>query len=101
MEVFTEHFEIGIIEVVSGAARGADIAGERWAEERDIPVKQFKADWDKHGKAAGPIRNAQMADYADCLVAVWDGQSKGTRSMIEYAVQRGLLVYVLRIGKGG
>ena len=72
-----------ITEVVSGCARGADTLGEFYANEQSIPVKQFPADWDKHKRASGPIRNRQMAEYADCLIAVWDGSSRGTKNMID------------------
>ena len=72
-----------ITEVVSGCARGADTLGEFYANEQSIPVKQFPADWDNHKRAAGPIRNRQMAEYADCLIAVWDGSSRGTKNMID------------------
>lgn len=43
--------------------------------------KEFPADWKAHGKAAGPIRNKQMAEYADALLLIWDGESKGSASM--------------------
>jgi Protein of unknown function (DUF2493). len=69
-------------EVVSGTARGADTAGEAWAEHHGVPVERFPADWDEHGKSAGPIRNQEMADYADAVVAIWDGKSSGTHNMI-------------------
>lgn len=69
-------------EVVSGCARGADTLGERWANENKIPVKRFPADWKTYGKRAGYIRNRQMGEYADNLIAFWDGQSKGTEHMI-------------------
>jgi len=81
-------------QVVSGGARGVDALGEAWAKDRAIPVKVFPADWNKHGKAAGPIRNQEMADYANALVAVWDGKSRGTKDMIDRACKCGLLVYV-------
>jgi len=71
-----------ITEVVSGTARGADYLGEEYANENGIPIKSFPADWENYGKAAGPIRNRQMAEYADVLIAVWDGKSKGTNNMI-------------------
>ena len=54
------------------------------------------ADWERHGKAAGPIRNAEMADVSDALIAFWDGQSCGTKSMIELAKRKGLQVAVVR-----
>lgn len=72
-----------ITEVVSGTARGVDTIAENIAATKGYPVKLFPADWDKYGKPAGAIRNKEMADYADALIAVWDGESKGTRHMIE------------------
>ena len=57
-----------ITQVVSGGGRGIDTVGEEWARARRIPVKRFMADWEELGKAAGPIRNQQMADYADALM---------------------------------
>lgn len=76
-------FPEGITEVVSGGARGIDQAGEWWAATKGIPVKVFCADWAVLGKGAGMHRNVEMAKYADCLVAIWDGKSSGTKHMIE------------------
>ena len=72
-----------ISEIVSGGAKGVDSVGESIAKAFGIPVKKFPADWDKHGKVAGFIRNKEMADYSDALIAVWDCRSKGTKHMIE------------------
>jgi hypothetical protein len=72
------------IEIVSGTARGADQLGEKYAIEREYPIKQFPADW-SIGKSAGYIRNEEMAKYADALIAFWDGKSKGTEHMINLA----------------
>ena len=83
-----------ITEVVCGDASGADTFGANWAKARDIPVKYFRPDWKQHGKAAGPIRNGMMADYAEALIAVWDGTSPGTQNMIKEAERRKLRVYV-------
>ena len=85
-----------ISEVVSGGAKGVDQMGEEWAERNSIPVKQFKADWKTYGRAAGPKRNEQMAEYAEALLAIWDGQSKGTANMIKNAEKQGLTVHVFR-----
>jgi hypothetical protein len=71
-----------ITEVVSGVATGVDALGERWATENNIPIKKYVAYWKKFGYAAGPIRNKQMAKYADGLLAIWDGKSPGTKNMI-------------------
>lgn len=83
-----------ITEVVSGGASGADALGEEYAKHIGIPLKIFEADWNKHGKAAGPIRNREMASYADALIAFWDGVSSGTMNMIQEARNAGLKVYV-------
>lgn len=82
------------ITVVCGKARGADTLGEQYAKERGYSVKYFPADWDRYGKAAGYIRNEEMAENADALVAFWDGKSRGTRNMIEIAKERGLRIRV-------
>ncbi len=82
------------IEIVSGAYKGADLLGERYASERNYPIKQFPADWRRYGKSAGLKRNTEMASYADALIAFWDGESKGTKHMIELATQAGLKVKV-------
>lgn len=83
-----------ITEVVSGTARGVDSIAESIAATKGYPVKLFPADWDKYGKPAGAIRNKQMAEYADALIAIWDGQSKGTRNMIETMNQTGKPVFL-------
>jgi hypothetical protein len=88
---------VAITEVVSGRARGVDLYGEQWAEENDIPIKKFPADWVKFGKRAGPIRNVEMADYAEGLIAIWNGTSRGTKHMIETARKKGLIVYVYEV----
>lgn len=84
--------------IVSGAAQGVDTLGERYAEENNIPIERYKADWQKHGKSAGYIRNAVMADNADALVCVWDGESKGTRHMIGLAMKKKLRLNLILEG---
>lgn len=86
-----------ITEVVSGHARGVDQLGEDWAREHGVHYTLFPADWNKYGKAAGPRRNEQMAKYADALIAVWDGQSRGTGHMIRTMKNMEKIVYVKRI----
>jgi hypothetical protein len=82
-----------IATVISGAARGADLAGERWASANGISCELYPADWDKYGKKAGAIRNQQMADVADALIALWDGQSRGTADMIRRMKDKPTIVY--------
>jgi hypothetical protein len=84
------------VEVVCGKANGADTLGEVWALDNGISVRYFPADWDKHGKKAGYLRNEEMAKYADALLAFWDGKSKGTKHMIDLAKKHKLKVKVIR-----
>lgn len=87
-----------VTEIVCGKARGADTLGEKWGKSKDIPVKYFIPDWNGLGKKAGYVRNRDMGDYADALVAFWDGKSKGTKGMIDYATKKGLKVTVFEYG---
>lgn len=82
--------------ILSGHASGADTLGENFAIDHNLQCELYPADWKRHGKAAGPIRNAEMAEVADALIAFWDGQSHGTKSMIELAKRKGLQVAVIR-----
>jgi len=98
-----------ITEVVSGGAKGVDLLGEKYAEGEKIPVKVFKPLWKdieapgaivksnaygKYNAKAGIDRNEQMGDYADGLIAVWDGYSKGTKHMMGYMKKLGKKVFV-------
>lgn len=82
------------ITIISGKAKGADTLGERYAQERGFKISAYPADWDQFGKSAGFIRNKQMAEEADALIAFWDGASKGTASMIDLANKKNLIVAV-------
>ena len=76
--------------ILSGCASGADSLGEQFAMEYQLQCRFFPAQWKKYGRAAGPMRNRQMAQAADGAVVFWDGKSKGTRSMIGYLRQMGV-----------
>jgi len=82
-------------EIVSGGARGVDWCGEQYARKHKFPLKVFKADWETHGKKAGILRNIEMGNYADALIAIWDGKSRGTKHMIDYMtkLQKPVFVY--------
>jgi hypothetical protein len=82
-----------ITEVLCGGANGVDACGFSWGRETGIPVKLMLPDWDTYGKAAGPFRNEAMAEYADALILVWEGKSKGSASMKRIAKRRGLRIY--------
>lgn len=83
-----------ITSVLSGCANGPDTLGERWAKENDVHVEYYPANWNKDGGYAGLIRNRQMADNADAVIAVWDGKSTGTKDMIDVARRKKLSIHV-------
>ena len=83
--------------VICGDARGADTLGRMYAQEIDIPCERYPAQWDVYGKSAGYRRNEQMAGKAEALIALWDGQSKGTKHMIDIARRRGIPVFIYRV----
>lgn len=87
------------IEIISGHCSGADMLGEEFANTYGYNLTCFPADWKTHGRAAGPIRNRQMAEYANefgtgILIAFPLGESRGTQSMINEARKIGMGVYV-------
>lgn len=84
------------IVIICGMAKGADMLGARYAKERGYHIRYFPAEWEKYGKRAGIIRNEEMAKNADALVAFWDGESAGTKHMIETAKKYNLAVRIKR-----
>lgn len=83
-----------ITEVISGGARGSDKLAEQWAAINGLPCVIFLPEWDEHGKAAGILRNKEMVEYAEALIAVWDGKSKGTADSIKKAEKKGIPHYI-------
>jgi len=96
LDALTVNMDKADIEIVSGCANGADSLGELWANEFSIEVVRFQAMWQQYGNGAGPMRNLQMAEYGTHLVAFWDGESRGTKNMIDLAEQHNLEVRVIR-----
>jgi hypothetical protein len=90
-EVLINHTDV---EIVSGGADGADKLGELYAKDFGYQLKRFPANWNKFGPSAGMIRNREMAEYADTLIAFWDEKSKGTGNMIKVAKELNLNVNV-------
>lgn len=83
------------IVIVSGTAKGADLLGEKYANDNKLLIKRFVPDWDI-GKQAGHIRNADMASYADACILFWDGVSTGTASMKKMAENKELQLRVIK-----
>jgi hypothetical protein len=86
------------IEIVSGNHyKGADKLGIQYANEKGFDLIRFPAEWNKFGKAAGPIRNKKMARYADALIAFWDGKSRGTKNMIQNAKTEQIRLKIIQL----
>ena len=99
---FVDSLEIEITEVVSGRARGVDRLGERYAKENEIECMMFPAEWGTYGRAAGPIRNKQMADYVGeegALIAFLAEGSKGTASMISIAEKQNIQTFIAPVAQ--
>lgn len=77
--------EFHITKIVSGGAQGADSLARKYAQEKNILLQEFKPDWQTYGKAAGMLRNTDIVNACDMLVAFWDGVSPGTRDSIKKA----------------
>jgi hypothetical protein len=92
-------FDGEITEVFSGTAYGADQLGENWANDYGIPVHRFPPQWHLHGRAAGPLRNQQMVDLADALVAFkTHDDSRGTNDVVDRARKKGIPTIVVVTG---
>lgn len=85
---------LDITEVISGGAIGADYLGKYYANEYNIKYTEFPADWDKHGKKAGYLRNIDIVNAADIVLAFWDGKSKGTKHSIDLARKQNKLCVI-------
>lgn len=88
-----------IREIIEGEARGADSLAREYAERHGLVCHKFPALWDQHGKAAGPIRNAQMLREGnpELVVAFRGVNSRGTQNMINQAEKAGVPVYIVEI----
>ncbi len=89
------YIPVNITELVSGGAHGVDYFANAAAEILNIKMICFLPEYSKFGKAAPLIRNRQICDYADCVLAFWDMKSKGTRSVISYCLKQRIPVRVI------
>ena len=83
------------IVIISGGAIGVDTLGLKYADKRGYKTRVFIPNWHEHGKSAGFIRNTEMSENADALIAFWDNKSHGTKHMIDTAKKKGLIVRVI------
>lgn len=91
---------ISITAIIEGTSRGVDRLASRYAQVHDIENIRVPADWKTYHKAAGPIRNRNMLEMGDALLALWDGASRGTMNMIKAATRKGIPVTVVHVSSG-
>jgi hypothetical protein len=91
------HRQTPVTKRVSGNAAGIDRIAEEWANSKEIPVHRCFPNWRQYGRGAGVIRNKEMVDISTCVLAFWDGRSRGTRSAIDEANRKNKLKKVLLV----
>ncbi len=82
--------------VLSGNAPGADRLGERYAQEHGLDYKIIPSEWEKHGLKATMMRNEVLLKAADCIILFWDGESKGSKHMLDIALRAKKLLAEVR-----
>lgn len=97
LESFEEYLPQDVTEIVSGGARGIDSCARRYALERGIKFTEFLPEYDKYGRCAPLKRNLRIIDYADEIIAFWDGQSRGTGYVIRQCEKRGKKITVFSV----
>ncbi|MBE6948843.1 MAG: DUF2493 domain-containing protein [Ruminococcaceae bacterium] len=90
----SSYLPVEVTEIISGGARGIDACAKKYASVSGIKFVEFLPEYDKYGKNAPLIRNLQIIDYADCVIAFWDGKSRGTKFVIENCKKKNKKVIV-------
>lgn len=83
--------------VISGGARGVDTYARQFSIENNIPLTEFLPDYNRYGRTAPLVRNRLIVENCDCLIAFWDGKSRGTKYTIDYATKIGKPVKIVNI----
>ena len=86
-----------ISEIVSGGAKGIDTCAKKYAIDHHIKLTEFLPDYSKYGRSAPLIRNIQIVEYADEVIAFWDGQSNGTVFTLKEAKKRNKKVRIFKL----
>ena len=84
-------------EIVSGGARGVDTLAAEYAKQNGIKLTEFLPEYDRYGKGAPLVRNKQIVNYSDKIIAFWDGKSRGTKFALEYAEKKEKTVVLINI----
>ena len=91
-----EYLPLGVTEIVSGGAKGIDTCAREYAQREGLKLTEFLPDYQRYGRSAPLRRNLEIICYADQVIAFWDGQSHGTRFVIEECSKQGKKVTIYR-----
>lgn len=97
LEDFSKYLPAEVTEIVSGGARGIDRCAARYAKKVGLKLKEFLPDYDQYGKRAPLLRNLEIIEYADLVLAFWDGESRGTRFVIENCKKTNTPIKIFRV----
>lgn len=97
IENLSDYMPEGVTEIVSGGALGVDASARQWAEENGVPITEFLPDYDRYGRNAPILRNREIAEYCDEMLAFWDGKSRGTGHAVKACQALGKPVRILRL----
>lgn len=97
LDTFFKKYKPSEFTAVSGMARGIDIMARDKAIENGFTVLEYPADWERYGKSAGYIRNAEMTKISHCSLILWDGVSRGTKHMIDLCEKEGVATHLIVI----
>ena len=94
-----EYIDSSVTEIVSGGARGVDTLAKKFALSNGIKIVEFLPDYKKYRRGAPILRNKEIVDYADKVLVFWDGESKGSKSVIDYAkkISKPCEVIIIRV----
>ena len=95
----SEYIPTGADEIISGGARGVDTVASEYARKQGIKLTEFLPNYKKYGRRAPLVRNLQIIEQSDCVIALWDGHSPGTKYVIDECRKRGVEVHVFLINK--
>ncbi|MFI3167551.1 MAG: SLOG family protein [Bacillota bacterium] len=92
-----KYIDVEITEIVSGGAIGVDSIAKEYAEQKGIPFIEFKPEYNRYHKGAPIKRNEKIADYADIVIAFWDGKSKGTKHTVNYCEKTNVKCIIIKL----
>ena len=83
--------------IVSGGAKGADTYAREFAQKHNLKLIEFLPEYNKYGRTAPLVRNKLIIDECDCVLAFWDGQSRGTKFTLDYAKEKGKPIKIVQV----